>query len=152
MRHNFREKAPSWWRGEMQVAAIYCVSPYHVRGMPGPGNDFPPRPVSSLLARVYGMGSQVGHFRSRAGGWGPRSHPAGTFVPKLQALVYDILPSRCRKAMLGVCFVPTLRTSLSGTLLQTLPDLVTLLKGYSLSPRSCPATRSAPSERVLIWL
>ena len=33
-------------------------------------------------------------------------------------------------------------TSLSGTLLQTLP-----LKGYSLSPRSCPATRSAPSER-----
>ena len=42
---------------------------------------------------------------------------------------------------------PTLRASLSGTLLQTLPDLVTPLKGYSLSPRSCPATRSAPSER-----
>ena len=41
----------------------------------------------------------------------------------------------------------TPRASLSGTLLQTLPDLVTLLKGYSLSPRCCPATRSAPSER-----
>ena len=33
------------------------------------------------------------------------------------------------------------------TLLQTLPDLVTPLKGHSLSPRSCPPTRSAPSER-----
>ena len=38
---------------------------------------------------------------------------------------------------------PTLRASLPGTFLQTLPDLVT----HSLSPRSCPATRSAPSER-----
>ena len=41
----------------------------------------------------------------------------------------------------------TLRASLSGTFLQTLPDFVTPLKGHSLSPRSCPATRSAPSER-----
>ena len=41
----------------------------------------------------------------------------------------------------------TLRASLSGTFLQTLPDLVTTLKGHSLSPRSCPATRSALSER-----
>ena len=41
----------------------------------------------------------------------------------------------------------TLRASLSGTFLQTLPDLDTPLKGHSLSPRSCPATRSAPSER-----
>ena len=41
----------------------------------------------------------------------------------------------------------TLRAPLSGTFLQTLPDLVTPLKGHSLSPRSCPATRSAPSER-----
>ena len=42
---------------------------------------------------------------------------------------------------------PTLRASLSGTFLQTLPDLVTPLKGHSLSPRSCPPTRSAFSER-----
>ena len=41
----------------------------------------------------------------------------------------------------------TLRASLSGTFLPTLPDLVTPLKGHSLSPRSCPPTRSAPSER-----
>ena len=41
----------------------------------------------------------------------------------------------------------TLRASLFGTFLQTLPDLVTPLKGYSLSSRSCPPTRSAPSER-----
>ena len=45
-------------------------------------------------------------------------------------------------------YVPlTLRASLSGTFLQTLPKLVMLLKGHSLSPRSCPPTWSAPSER-----
>ena len=36
----------------------------------------------------------------------------------------------------------TLRAPLSGTFLQTLPDLVTPMIGHSLSPRSCPATRS----------
>ena len=41
----------------------------------------------------------------------------------------------------------SLRASLSGTFLQTLPDLVTPLNGHSLSSRSCPPTRSAPSER-----
>ena len=41
----------------------------------------------------------------------------------------------------------TLRASLSGTFLQTPPDLVTPLKGHSLSRRCCPATWSAPSER-----
>ena len=40
----------------------------------------------------------------------------------------------------------TLRASLSSIFLQTLPDLVTSLKGYSLSPRSCPATRSRPPK------
>ena len=41
----------------------------------------------------------------------------------------------------------------SGTFFQTLPDLVTPLKGnaYNLSPRSCPPTRSAPSERLGYW-
>ena len=47
--------------------------------------------------------------------------------------------------LLTVC--ATLRAPLSGTFLQTLPDLVTPLKGHSLSPRSCPATRSAPSSK-----
>ena len=41
----------------------------------------------------------------------------------------------------------TLQASLSGAFLQILPDLVTPLKGHSLSLRSCPAMRSAPSER-----
>ena len=45
----------------------------------------------------------------------------------------------------------TLRALLSGTFLQTLPDLVTPLKGYSLSPPSCAPTRSAPSERFGYW-
>ena len=40
----------------------------------------------------------------------------------------------------------TLRASLSGTFLQTLPDLVSPLKGHSLSPHSCPPTRSAPPK------
>ena len=47
----------------------------------------------------------------------------------------------------GALVCTTLRASLSGTFLQTLPDLVTPLKGHSLSPGICPATRSAPSER-----
>ena len=45
----------------------------------------------------------------------------------------------------------TLLASLSGTFLQTLPDLVTPLKGHPLSPRSCPPTWSAPSKRFGYW-
>ena len=45
----------------------------------------------------------------------------------------------------------TLRASFFGTFLQTLPDLIAPLKGHSLSPRSCPAMRSAPSERFGYW-
>ena len=40
-----------------------------------------------------------------------------------------------------------LRASLTGTFLQDSARIVTLiLKGHSLSPRSCQPTRSAPSE------
>ena len=52
-----------------------------------------------------------------------------------------------RASGVDVLLFVTLRAPLSGTFLQTLPDLVTPLKGHSLSPRSCPPTRSAPSER-----
>ena len=45
-----------------------------------------------------------------------------------------------------------LRAPLSGTFLQTLPDFVTPLKGHSLSPRSCPATRSAPIRKVRVLI
>ena len=41
----------------------------------------------------------------------------------------------------------TLPALLSGTFFQTLPDLVTPLKGHSLSSRSCPVMRSAPCKR-----
>ena len=41
--------------------------------------------------------------------------------------------------------------SLSGTFLQTLPDLVKPLKGHSLSLHSCPAMQSVPSERFGYW-
>ena len=41
----------------------------------------------------------------------------------------------------------TLRASLSGTFLQTLPELVTPVKTHSLFPRSCPPTVSAPSGK-----
>ena len=58
---------------------------------------------------------------------------------------------RSMKAATDQALVPTLRESLSGTLLQTLPDSVTPLKGHSLSPRSCPPTRSALSERFGYW-
>ena len=56
------------------------------------------------------------------------------------------LSSCVHTVSIGDTLRATLRASLSGTLLRTLPDLVTPLKGYSLSPRSCPATRSAPSK------
>ena len=48
---------------------------------------------------------------------------------------------------ISVGIYSTLPASLSGTVLQTLPELVAPLKGHSLSPRSCPLTLSAPSER-----
>ena len=48
---------------------------------------------------------------------------------------------------LTVMWRVTLRASLSSIFLQTLPDLVTPLKGHSLSPCSCPPTRSVPSKR-----
>ena len=46
-----------------------------------------------------------------------------------------------------VCTESTLRASLSGTFLQTLPELVTPLKGHSLPPQSCPLMLSVPSDR-----
>ena len=57
---------------------------------------------------------------------------------------------KCHAFLMGSKVVkckPTLRASLSGTLLRTLPELLTPLKGHSLSPCSCPPMWSAPSER-----
>ena len=60
---------------------------------------------------------------------------------------HRIATALCKDGRVGERLLHTLPASLSGTFLQTLPDLVTPLKGHSLSPRSCPPTRSAPSER-----
>ena len=49
--------------------------------------------------------------------------------------------------LLALSHIYTLQAPLSGTFLQTLPDLVTPRKGHSLSPCSCPPMRSVPSER-----
>ena len=47
---------------------------------------------------------------------------------------------------------PPLRASFSGIFLQTLPELVTPLKGHSLSPCSCPPTRSAALRKVWVLI
>ena len=49
-------------------------------------------------------------------------------------------------------FVATFWTSLSSTFLQTLSELVTPLKGHSLSPRSCPPKLSSPFWRVWVLI
>ena len=76
--------------------------------------------------------------------------PIHTFlciIPSGAGFTYcTVLPScRAARAAKSECMLHP-RAPLSGTFLQTLPDLVTPLKGHSLSPRSCPATRSAASE------
>ena len=58
-----------------------------------------------------------------------------------------VVIKRCQEVKTGGHALTLRRASLSGTFLQTLPDLVMPLKRHSLSPRSCPPTRSAPSER-----
>ena len=63
--------------------------------------------------------------------------------PEATALKLKSLPLH---RLHGIMDLHTLRAPFSGTFLQTLPDLVASLKGHSLSPRSCPSTRSAPSE------
>ena len=72
--------------------------------------------------------------------------PRGTHPLRRLPLVLVFIIS-CLLVLVFYLVWPTLRASLSGTFLQTLPDLVMPLKGYSLSPRSCPPTRSAPSKR-----
>ena len=66
-------------------------------------------------------------------------------------VVFQVECLRCERCRVRL----TLRALLSGTFLQTLPDLVTPLKGHSfnsLFPCSCPATQSAPSERVPVLI
>ena len=52
------------------------------------------------------------------------------------------------RGLFGLRHETILRASFSGTFRQTPPELIAPLKGHSLSPRTCPPTRSAPSERL----
>ena len=58
-------------------------------------------------------------------------------------------PAAARQLFFTVNFQCTLQASLSGTFLQTLPELVTPLKGHSLSSRSCPPVPSDNKKDVL---
>ena len=69
-------------------------------------------------------------------------------IPRVRRSVRFIRFIKVEDKVPGPVFIPvTLRASLSGTFLQTLPELVTSLKGHSVLPLCCPPTRSAPSER-----
>ena len=96
--------------------------------------------VYYLMIVIVGSGCSLSLLSSSSSF--PLVLPVRRFVVRL--LLVLILCVLIRLLYVGVL---ALRASLSGTFLQTLPDLVTPLKGYSLSPRSCPPTRSAPSER-----
>ena len=61
---------------------------------------------------------------------------------------HNLIHNLWRTSMNGTKRQQTHTSSIvSGTFLQTLTELVTSLKGHYLPPRSCPPTRSAPSER-----
>ena len=94
-----------------------------------------------------GRGGGEGHVQSIAFRHLPptlRTSLSGTFLQHSEHRF--LAPSSNTPGIAFRHLHPTLRASLSGTFLQTLPDLVTPLKGHSLSPSSCPPTRSAPSE------
>ena len=70
-------------------------------------------------------------------------------------------PTHCRvsaglpgeSSLVSYCYLPTLRALLSGTFLQTLPDLVTPLNGHSISAQlSTDAVSALRKARVLIRL
>ena len=77
--------------------------------------------------------------------------------PGINTLSISLSVRACVRACVRVCVCvcvcvcararACVRPSLSGTFLQTLPKLVTPLKGRSLSPHSHPLTLSAPSGR-----
>ena len=66
-------------------------------------------------------------------------------------LLVPVVPPHARLHLCNDSLSTTLQASLSGTFLQTLPDLVLPLKGHSLSPRSCPPLQSAPCEKFGYW-
>ena len=121
---------PHFWRNDRDFLRATAVT----RGRYGYRNKkhrkFDPGEENSLLA------PQCRDSNPR-----PFSHETGALITEpFSPAARAYLPLHLYRV------TPTLRAPLSGTFLQTLPDLVTPLKGHSLSPRSCPATRSAPSK------
>ena len=96
------------------------------------------QPGLTASVKAVRVGPETLHYSCSISGWSHTPSIAFRHLPPKEG---------CRKPVLGVWVGHTLRPSLSGTFLQTMPDLVTPLKGHSLSPRNCPPTRSVPSER-----
>ena len=118
----------------MHLSSTLFCSVLHVH-LHSPPNHPPTQQLQGSLA------GQLPQFNARSS-W---TYPSSAFYSEDAAdgggdLRHHVLPS-------FVPYAPTLRASLSGTFLQTLPDLVMPLKGLSLSPRSRPPTQSVPSER-----
>ena len=91
------------------------------------------------------------HFHVAPPTWQPNSAVSTLPCKKLQSLIQNRTRQKRSESARELRTALTLRASLSGTFLQTLPDLVMSLKGHSLSPRSCPPTPSAPFERFGYW-
>ena len=117
------------------------------------------RPDTEIRAQKVHPGEENSHALPAGTRTGPEpfDHESGAALP-LSWL--SLLPNWYAEEKSGRGFSvlkrvkrnATLRASLSGTFLQTLPALVTPRNGHSLSPRSCPPTRSAPSgERFGYW-
>ena len=83
---------------------------------------------------------QRGNFAAANASTWPRPHTTGNCPQHTPSIAFRHLPPNSEHRF-------SARASLSGTSLQTLPDLVTPQKGQSLFPRSCPAMLSSPSER-----
>ena len=96
------------------------------------GHPPPPLPLGQKVRRMEAHAAAKPTFTLLQCGCGQRG---------------GFLAGQARNCQQTVC--TTLRTSLFGTFLQTLPELVMPLKGHSLSPRSCPPGNAvaAPSER-----
>ena len=98
-------------------------------------------PLRKLTQSVYSAWAVFSICRLWSG-FSPCQRPKPT-PTELPDTAYESL---LRTEFVFLEVVVALRASLSGTFLQTLPQLVTPLKERSLSPRSCPPTLSAPSE------
>ena len=119
------------------------------------GQDKPGATRSLATSNRLGNIIEPGQYRAETS-YSPHSEHrlSGTFL-QTPSIAFRHLPPNSEHRFLALSSklrdlfpAPSskLRVSLSGTFLQTLPDLVTPLKGHSLSPPSCPPTRSAPSE------